>query len=111
MFIITNRLLTSKQPLISIINEIRNIEILPIVSAAIFKTTAIRSQFFFGQNILPTLFNIYAKSCGNPFGSFRYKWGQQFWDTFTVAMLTAAILKIPRPECTPWDGDPLSCEV
>jgi hypothetical protein len=25
---------------------------------------------FFGQNILPTLFNIYAKSCGNPFWQF-----------------------------------------
>jgi hypothetical protein len=36
------------------------------------------SGFFFGQNILPTLFNIYAKSCGNPFGSFRYKCGQRF---------------------------------
>jgi hypothetical protein len=23
----------------------------------------------------------------------------------------AAILKIPRPECTSWDGDPPSCEV
>jgi hypothetical protein len=39
-----------------------NIEILPILWAAIF----------FGHNILPTLFNIYTKSCGNPFGSFRY---------------------------------------
>jgi hypothetical protein len=33
---------------------------------------------FFGQNILPILLNIYAKSCGNPFGDFRYKWGQRF---------------------------------
>jgi hypothetical protein len=32
----------------------------------------------FGQNILPTLLNIYAKFCGNPFGGFRYKWGQRF---------------------------------
>ena len=43
-----------------------NIEILPILSAAI------RSRFFC-QNILSTLLNISAKSCGNPFGSFRYK--------------------------------------
>jgi hypothetical protein len=41
-----------------------NIEILPILSAAIFKMAAIRSRFYFGQNILPTLLNIYAKSCG-----------------------------------------------
>jgi hypothetical protein len=41
-------------------------------------------DFFFGQNILPTLFNIYAKSCGNPFGSFRYKWGKRFWHMYTI---------------------------
>jgi hypothetical protein len=28
---------------------------------------------FFRQNILPTLLNIYAKFCGNPFGGFQYK--------------------------------------
>ena len=77
-----------------------NIEILPILLAAIF-----------GQNILPTLLNIYAKPCGNHFGSFRYKWGQRFWHMFTVSMATEVILKIPRPECTTWDGDPPSCEV
>ena len=49
-----------------------NIEILQILSAAI------RSRFFLNQNILPTLLNIYAKFCGNPFGGFRYKWGQNF---------------------------------
>jgi hypothetical protein len=38
-----------------------NIEILPILSAAILKMAAIPSQFFFGQNILPTLLNIYDK--------------------------------------------------
>ena len=43
-----------------------NIEILPSLA------------IFFGQNILPTLLNIYAKFCGNPFGGFRYKWGQRF---------------------------------
>jgi hypothetical protein len=51
----------------------------------------------------PTLLNIYAKSCGNPFGGFRYKWGQRFWHMFTVTMAMVAILKIPRPECTSWD--------
>jgi hypothetical protein len=66
---------------------------------------------FFCQNILPTILNIYAKFCGNPFGGFRYKWGQRFWHTFTASMATAAILKIPRPECTSWDGDLPSCEV
>jgi hypothetical protein len=65
-----------------------NIEILPILSAAILKMAAIRSRFFFGQNILPTLLNIYAKFCGNPFGGFRYKWGQRFWHTLTVSMAT-----------------------
>ena len=44
-------------------------------------------DFFFGQNILPTLFNIYAKSCGNPFGSFRYKWGQRFWHMFIIIII------------------------
>jgi hypothetical protein len=44
-----------------------HIEILQILSAAILKMVAIRSRFFFNQNILPTL-NIYAKFCGNPFG-------------------------------------------
>ena len=68
-------------------------------------------DFFFVQNILPTLLNKYAKFCGNPFGGFRYKRGQIFWHTFTVSMSTEAILKIPRPECTSWDGDPASCEV
>jgi hypothetical protein len=58
-----------------------------------------------------SLLNIYAKSCGNPFGSFRYKWGQWFWHMLTVFMATAAILKIPRPDGTSWDGDPPSCEV
>ena len=53
-----------------------NIEILPILSEANF-----------GQNILPTLFNIYAKSCGNPFGSFRYKWGQRFWHMFIIIII------------------------
>jgi hypothetical protein len=42
-----------------------NIEILPILSAAILKMASIRSRFFFGQNILPTLLNIYARFCGN----------------------------------------------
>ena len=72
-----------------------NIEILTM---AILKMAAIRD--FFGQNILPTLLIIYAKSCGNPFGSFRFKWGQRFWHIciFTVSMATVAILKIPRPE-------------
>jgi hypothetical protein len=51
-----------------------NIEILPILSAAILKMAAIRSRFFFGQNILPTLLNIYAKFCGHT-GSFLFsKW-------------------------------------
>jgi hypothetical protein len=75
-----------------------NIEILPILSAAILKMVSIRSRLrpfgkwrpfardcghfengvhslaiFFGQNILPTLLNIYAKFCGNPFDGFRYK--------------------------------------
>ena len=45
-----------------------------------------------GENILPTLLNINAKSCGNPFGSFRYKWGQKFWHMFTVSMATAAMM-------------------
>ena len=53
-----------------------NIETLQILSAAILKMVAIRSRFFFNQNILPTLLNIYAKFCGNPFGDFRYKRGQ-----------------------------------
>jgi hypothetical protein len=86
----------------SLISE--NIEILPILSAAI------RLRFF-GQNILPTLLNIYAKSCGNAFGSFRNKWGQRLWRTLKVSMATAVILKIPRPECTSWNGDPPSCLV
>jgi hypothetical protein len=47
-----------------------NIEIVPILSVAIFKMAALCSRFFFGQNILPTLLNIFAKSCGNPFGCF-----------------------------------------
>jgi hypothetical protein len=55
---------------------------------------------YLGQHILPTLLNIYDKSCGNPFGSFRYKWGLKFWHSVTVSIATAAILKIPRPECT-----------
>jgi hypothetical protein len=63
-----------------------NIEILPILSAAILKMAAIRSRFIFGQNILPTLLNIYAKSCGNPFSSFLYKWGQRFWNMFTAIL-------------------------
>ena len=118
-----------------------NIEILQILSVAIFKMAAIRMQFsslpinsslqnnprehwnfadfvgghslaiFFCQNIPPTLLNIYAKSCGNPFGGFRYKWGQRFGHTLSVSMAMAAILKIPRPECTSWDGDPPSCEI
>ena len=29
---------------------------------------------------------------------------------FTVSMTTAAILKIPRPDGTSWDGDPPSYE-
>ena len=72
-----------------------NMEILPILSVPILNIVAIRMQFsslpinsslqdnpryqfslksenieIFGQNILPTLLNIYAKSCGNPFGGF-----------------------------------------
>ena len=58
-----------------------NIEILPILSAANF-----------GQNILPTLFNIYAKSCGNPLGSFRYKWGQRFWHMFIIVIIIIIII-------------------
>jgi hypothetical protein len=50
-----------------------NIEILPILSAVILKMAAIRSRLFFGQNILPTPLNIYAKFCGNPFGGSQYK--------------------------------------
>jgi hypothetical protein len=49
------------------------IDKLLILLATIFKIAAIRSRFFFGQNILPTLLNIYAKFYGNPFGAFRYK--------------------------------------
>ena len=33
-------------------------------------------------------YNPYAKSCRNPFGGFRYKWGQRFWHTFTVSIAT-----------------------
>ena len=88
-----------------------NIEILPILSAAVLKMTAIRSRFFFVRIFYQPYLNIYAKSCGNPFGSFRYKWGQRFWYIFTVSLVTAAILKIPRPDGTSWDGDPPFCEV
>ena len=49
-----------------------NIEIVPILSTAILKMVEFALDFL-GQNILPALLNIYAKSCGNPFGSFRYK--------------------------------------
>jgi hypothetical protein len=66
-------LLAANNPRYQFSLKSENIEILPILSAAIFKMAAIRSRFYFGQNILPTLLNIYAKSCGNPFGSFRYK--------------------------------------
>jgi hypothetical protein len=38
-----------------------NIEILSILSAAILKMAAIRSRFYFGQNILPTLSSIWAQ--------------------------------------------------
>jgi hypothetical protein len=41
----------------------------------------IHSRFFFCQNILKTLFNISAKSCGNPFGGFRYKCSLRFYPT------------------------------
>ena len=47
----------------------------------------------------------------NRYGSFLYKWGQRFWHMFTVSMATAAILNIPRPDGTSWDGDQPSCEV
>ena len=73
-----------------------NIESFKILSAAFLKMATFCSRFFLDQNILPTFLNIYAKSCGNPFGSFRYKWGQRFSHMFTVSMATAAILKIPR---------------
>ena len=66
---------------------------------------------FFCQNIQPTLLNIFAKSGGNPFGCFRYRWGHWYLHMFTVSMATVAILKIPRPVCTSWYGDPPSCEV
>ena len=49
-----------------------NIEILPILSADILRNGGHSLAICFGQNILPTLLNIYfqfyhhAKSCGNP---------------------------------------------
>jgi hypothetical protein len=49
-----------------------NIEILPILSGP-FQNGGHSLAIFFGQNILPTLLNIFAKSCGNPFGGFRYR--------------------------------------
>jgi hypothetical protein len=42
--------------------------------------------------------------CPFPLKSFH------FW-IFSDFFILAAILKIPRPECTSWDGDPPSCEI
>jgi hypothetical protein len=83
-------------PYFKILLEIREHWNWPDFVGGHFENSGIRSGFFLGQNILPALLNIYAKSCGNPFGSFRYKWDQLFWHMFTVSMATAAILKIPR---------------
>ena len=61
-----------------------NIEILPILSTANLKMAAIRSRYFLVGIFYQPYLNIYAKSCGNPFGSFRYKWGQRFWHMFRI---------------------------
>jgi hypothetical protein len=43
----------------------------------------------------------------------HFHWNHFIFEFLTIFLIfiLAAILKIPRLECTSWDGDPLSCEV